>query len=59
MVSVDGVRSNVFKTSEGIKQGGILSPFLFNFFMDSLICEIKDLQVGALLGKSNISILAY
>ena len=59
IVSADGVRSSAFKTTEGVKQGGILSPFLFNFFMDSLISEIKDLQIGALLGKSNISILAY
>ena len=59
IVSADGVRSSAFKTTEGVNQGGILSPFLFNFFMDSLISEIKDLQIGALLGKSNISILAY
>ena len=59
IVSVDGVRSSAFITSEGVKQGGILSPFLFNFFMDSLIHECKELGIGALLGKSNVSILAY
>ena len=31
-ISVDGYKSEIFKTSQGLKQGGILSPFLFNFF---------------------------
>ena len=32
-VSVDGLISEAFMTNEGVKQGGVLSPFLFNFLM--------------------------
>ena len=59
VVSVNGFRSGVFKTTEGVKQGGILSPFLFNFFLDSLIKENNQLEIGALLGKCNVSTVAY
>ena len=34
IVSVDGIRSKEFSTTQGVKQGGVLSPFLFNFFLD-------------------------
>ena len=59
IVSVDGIRSSVFKTTQGVKQGGILSPFLFNFFLDFLIKENNSLNIGALLGTVNVSSLAY
>ena len=58
-VVVDGVQSGIFRTREGVKQGGILSPDLFNFFMDKLLDECMSLGVGALLGKLNTSALAY
>lgn len=59
IVNVDGKCSSCFKTTQGVKQGGILSPFLFNFFMNDLITSCLDLNVGALIGKSNVSCLAY
>ena len=40
------VYSNYFKTSNGVKQGGILSPKLFNVFMDDLTIELKKAKVG-------------
>ena len=59
IVAVDGSKSESFKISEGVKQGGILSSFLFNFFMDGLLESLLSLEVGALLGGSNTSALAY
>ena len=59
LVSVNGIRSSVFKTKQGVKQGGILSPFLFNFFLDFLIKENNALNLGALIGNVNVSTLAY
>ena len=59
IVCVDGLLSNPFRTSEGVKQGGILSPFLFNFFLDDLIKNCQNLGIGASIGSFNTSILAY
>jgi len=49
--------SESFKVSNGVKQGGILSPILFTIYMDELLsrlsksgygCTICDVLVGAL-----------
>ena len=59
MVILDDFKSDVFKISEGVKQGGILSSFLFNFFMDGLLEKLLKLKVGTILGKINTSVIAY
>ena len=38
--------SSPFTISNGIRQGGIISPFLFNVYMDSLSDELLNLGVG-------------
>ena len=58
-VDVDGVRSEVFKISEGMKQAGVLSSFLFNFFMDALLERLLKLDIGAIIGDTNTSAVAY
>ena len=52
-------QTSTFAISGGVKQGGILSPFLFNFFIDDLLKGCTDLRLGCKLGRSNVSILAY
>ena len=59
IVRSEGKKSDKFKTSEGVKQGGILSPFLFNFFINDLIEDSLKLNVGAKVGPFNTSIIAY
>jgi hypothetical protein len=34
------------KIINGVKQGGILSPFLFNYFIDDIIVHIASLNLG-------------
>ena len=43
----------------GVRQGGILSPFLFNFYINHIINNISSLQVGCRLGLSRINIILY
>ncbi len=57
MVILDDFKSDVFKVNEGVKQGGILSSFLFNFFMDGLLEKLLKLGVGTILGKINTSVI--
>ena len=37
----------------------IISPFLFNFFINDLIIEIEAMDVGAKIGNTNVNIIAY
>jgi len=59
VVNVEGFRSSAFKIDEGVKQGGILSSFLFNFFLDDLLNRLLSMNIGALLGDVNASAIAY
>ena len=58
-VRLNGQRSSIFTITGGVKQGGILSPFLFNFLIDDLLHKCTELNIGCQLGNNNVSILAY
>ena len=34
IVKIQNERSDEYRTNEGVKQGGVLSPHLFNFFIN-------------------------
>ena len=59
IVSVEGVKSREFRTTQGVKQGGKLSPYLFNYFIDELIQSNNSLNVGAQIGGINLSTVGY
>ena len=40
---------DVFNVSNGVRQGGILSPFLFNLYMDKLSSRLKNCKVGSMI----------
>jgi len=42
-----------------ISQGGVLSAYLFNIFINDLIESCLKLNVDALINKLNVSIIAY
>ena len=48
-----------FDVSVGLKQGCILSPVLFNAFMEDLVQLIRDEQKGVTCGDLNVPILLY
>ena len=45
-VKWNGTTSNTFSTSNGVKQGGVLSPILFNVYKKELILLLSEQGVG-------------
>ncbi|MFN7454652.1 MAG: reverse transcriptase family protein [Pseudobdellovibrionaceae bacterium] len=59
-VRVDGRVSDYFPSTQGVKQGAISSPVFYTIFLDDLVKEIEDLNLGYELGAQLlISILLY
>ena len=40
-VKVLGGKSDWFKVGQGVRQGGVLPPWLFNLYMDHIVREAK------------------
>ena len=53
------VQSSAFKCSNGIKQGGVLSPLLFNVYFDDLSKELNKLDVGPQVGDKRCNHFMY
>ena len=43
--------STSFCVSNGVKQSGIISPVLFNVYMDDLSCELNRSNIGRIGGE--------
>ena len=54
-----GLYSDKFTVSNGVRQGGILSPYLFCVYVDDLSFELNKLPIGCMLGESKINHLMY
>jgi hypothetical protein len=53
------VLSSCFSVSNGVKQGGILSPYLFNVYMDNLSVDLSNLQTGCNLNNVCLNHIIY
>ena len=51
--------SLVFCVSNGVRQGGILSPYLFNVYMDDLSEQLNSSPAGCYIGNTIINHLMY
>ena len=58
-VEVNNQLSNYFCVSTGVKQWCILSPTLFNLFINDLVYSIKQKGCGIRLDDDYISILMF
>ena len=51
--------SSPFHVSNGVRQGGILSPYLFNVYMDGLSSLLNCCNTGCMSGDTIINHLMY
>ena len=58
-VSWDGSVSTPFSVSNGVRQGGVLSPVLFTVYMDILLNMLKDCGVGCYWDGVFVGALGY
>ena len=54
-----GCVSQSFTSSNGIRQGGIISPLLFCIYMDELLKRLETEGVGCWIGKHYLGSLGY
>ena len=57
--SWNGVKSHEFTAANGVRQGGVLSPLLFNIYFDEMLTRLKDNGVGCRIRLYFIGALAY
>ena len=48
-----------FENSNGVKQGGIISPILFNVYMDGLSVLLNSSNIGGQIGHTFLNHLCY
>ncbi len=58
-VRLKGFLSEWFDVNVGLKQGCLISPGLFNLYINDLAFKIKELNKGITLNNENVSLLMY
>ena len=59
LVRINGSDSDIFRVTRGTRQGSVLSPYIFNIFIDDLLRELDQSPCGLRIGNSKFSSLAY
>ena len=59
MVKWGSCLSSPFSVGNGVRQGGLLSPALFNLYMDALSRQLAECRTGCMIGNSLINHFMY
>jgi len=51
--------SGCFNIDKSVRQGGVLSPFLFSFYIRGLIDKVIKLNVGCNIAGTMVNLLVY
>ena len=51
--------SSQFSMSNGVKQGGVLSPILFTIYIGNLIIQLRKLNIGCKIDNSFLGVFGY
>ena len=52
-------KQSLFEVINGVKQGGVISPFLFSIYIDELIVSCISLNIGSKLYEINTSVISF
>ena len=58
-VRINGTYGIHFQVSKGTRQGSILSPYIFNIFINGLLEELEASPYGLIIGSSKFNSMAY
>jgi hypothetical protein len=58
-VRINGLKTEFFKVNCGLKQGCLLSPLLFNIYVNDLCHDLKMLSSGIKIGNDMVNTLLY
>lgn len=58
-VKWQGEQGGYHYIEHGVRQGGVLSPFLFKFYINSVLTSVNSSDIGCTVGLSKLNIMAY
>ena len=58
-VEFNDTHSDSFNVSNGVKQGGVISPTLFTCYIDDMLSKLKSSGLGCHVGSEYVGCISY